>query len=95
MQTSIDELEKFKEEKRLEDLMTVKIEVPTIDVDLLSKKETMIEDLEREKTKLEAKILQLSSEYHIVLSNSDSLAEKIRIFQSRCVELEAKVKTQE
>jgi hypothetical protein len=51
--------------------MTVKIEVPTIDVDLLSKKETMIEDLEREKTKLEAKILQLSSKYHIVLSNSD------------------------
>lgn len=75
--------------------MTVKIEVPTIDVDLLSKKETMIADLEREKTKLEAKIMQLSSEYHIVLSNTDQLADKIRIFQSRCVELEAKVKTQE
>jgi hypothetical protein len=51
--------------------MTVKIEVPTIDIDLLSKKETMIADLEREKTKLEAKIMQLSSEYHIVLSNTD------------------------
>ena len=51
--------------------MTVKIEVPTIDIDLLSKKETMIADLEREKTKLEAKIMQLSSEYNIVLSNTD------------------------
>ena len=71
LQASIDEFEKFKEEKRLEDLMTVKIEVPTIDVDLLSKKETMIADLEREKTKLEAKIMQLSSEYNIVLSNTD------------------------
>lgn len=39
--------------------------------------------------------MQLSSEYHIVLSNTDQLADKIRIFQSRCVELEAKVKTQE
>ena len=51
--------------------MTVKIEVPTIDKDLLSDKETMIEDLEKEKVKLEAKIMQLSSEYHIVLSNTD------------------------
>ena len=60
--------------------MTVKIQVPTIDKNLLSDKETMIEDLEKEKAKLEAKIMQLSSEYHIVLSNSDQLAEKIRIF---------------
>jgi len=73
--------------------MTVKLEVPTIDKDLLSKKETLIEDLEKEKAKLEAKVMQISSEYHIVLSNTDSLAEKIRIFQSRCVELEKKVKT--
>ena len=71
MQAQIDEFEKFKEEKRLEDLMTVKIEVPTIDKNLLSDKETMIEDLEKEKAKLEAKIMQLSSEYNIVLSNSD------------------------
>jgi len=71
LQAQIDEFEKFKEEKRLEDLMTVKIEVPTIDKNLLSDKETMIEDLEKEKAKLEAKIMQLSSEYNIVLSNSD------------------------
>jgi hypothetical protein len=41
--------------------MTVKLDVPQIDKDLLSKKETLIEDLEKEKAKLEAKVLDLSS----------------------------------
>ncbi len=55
------EFDKYKEQRRLEDLMTVKLDVPQIDKDLLSKKETLIEDLEKEKAKLEAKVLDLSS----------------------------------
>jgi hypothetical protein len=41
--------------------MTVKLDVPQLDKELLSKKETMIGDLEREKAKLEAKIMEISS----------------------------------
>jgi len=51
--------------------MTVKLDVPQIDKELLSKKETMIGDLEIQKAKLEAKIQELSSQYNFVLSNAD------------------------
>jgi peptidoglycan hydrolase CwlO-like protein len=60
--------------------MTVKLEVPQIDKELLSKKETMISDLELEKAKLEAKIQEISSQYNLVLSNADELKEKVEIF---------------
>ena len=75
--------------------MTVKLEVPQIDKELLSKKETMISDLELEKAKLEAKIQEISSQYNLVLSNADELKEKVEIFQTRCVDLEQKMKNRE
>ena len=46
----MDEFETYKEMKRIEDLMTVKIDVS-------STNESMIEDLEREKANLEHKIM--------------------------------------
>lgn len=55
---------------------------------MLSNQETKIEDLELEKAKLEAKINELSKEYHLVLTDKSSLAEKIHMFQSRVGTLE-------
>ena len=75
--------------------MVVKLDVPTIDPAMLTQKDTKIEDLEIEKAKLEAKIHKLSSEYHLILSDKDSLAEKIRLFQSKCQNLEQQVRAKE
>jgi len=55
---------------------------------MLLNQETMIEDLENEKAKLEAKVSQLSSQYNLVLSDKESLADKIRMFQTKCSTLE-------
>lgn len=41
--------------------MVVKLDVQSIDKELLSKKDTLIEDLEKEKAKLEAKIHDLGT----------------------------------
>jgi hypothetical protein len=41
--------------------MVVKLDVQSIDKELLSKKDTLIEDLEKEKAKLEAKIQDLGT----------------------------------
>jgi len=89
------EFDKYRQERELEDMMVVKLEVPTIDPALLTQKETKIEDLEIEKAKLEAKVHQLSSEYNLVLSDKDSLAEKIRLFQTKCATLETQMRVKE
>jgi len=85
---TLAEFDKYRQERELEDMMVVKLDVPTIDPAMLTQKDTKIEDLEIEKAKLEAKIHKLSSEYHLILSDKDSLAEKIRLFQSKCQNLE-------
>jgi hypothetical protein len=66
----------------------VKLDVQSIDQKMLLNQETMIEDLENEKAKLEAKVSQLSSQYNLVLSDKECLADKIRMFQTKCSALE-------
>jgi len=44
------------EEKRIEDMLVVKFDINTIDNDLLQSKQTTIEDLKKEKEKLEMRI---------------------------------------
>ena len=89
MQSLQLDFDKYRQDRELEDMMVVKLDVPTIDETMLTQKETKIGDLETEKAKLEAKVHQLSTEYHLVLSDKDSLGEKIRLFQSKCVNLES------
>ena len=51
-----EDFEKFKEEQAIKDLLVVKFDIDTIDEDLLTAKDTKIEDLEKQKMDLEAKI---------------------------------------
>jgi hypothetical protein len=51
-----EEFEKFKHEKAIEDLLVVKFDIDTIDEGLLLDKDTKIEDLEKEKAKLEKRV---------------------------------------
>lgn len=89
------DFDKYRQERELEDMMTVKLEVLTINQSMLLNAETKIGDLESEKAKLEARIQQISQEYHLVLSDKDNLAEKIRMFQTKCATLEAQMKARE
>lgn len=82
------DFDNYRQERELEDMMTVKLEVLTINQKMLLSAETKIGDLETEKAKLEAKIHQISQEYHLILSDKDTLADKIRMFQTKCVTLE-------
>jgi hypothetical protein len=47
----------------------VKFDIDTIDDTMLTDKQTKIEDLEREKQKLESKIMEISTEFKLVLSD--------------------------
>ena len=50
------DLEEYKKERELEDLLVVKFEIEAINEAMLTNHSTKIEDLEIEKAKLEAKI---------------------------------------
>lgn len=63
------EFKKYRQEKEIEDLLVVKLNVETIDEAMLTLQSTKVEDLENERAKLEAKILSISSEYHLALAD--------------------------
>lgn len=85
---SEEEFAEFKRAKEIEDLLVVKFEIASLDEERLSRQSTLIEDLEQEKASLEARVLQMSQELGLVLADKRSLAEKTRIFQTKCLELE-------
>lgn len=62
---------------------------------MLTNHSTKIEDLEIEKAKLEAKIAQISKDFNIVIADKDSLAQKIKLFQTKCKTLEDSLTKQE
>lgn len=53
----------------IKDLLVVKFDIDTIDDDLLTAKDTKIEDLEKQKADLEAKIQEALKDLNIHLSN--------------------------
>ena len=53
--------------------MVVKFEIDAIDNDLLSKKQTTIEDLQTQKDKLEKEVTQIASQFKLTLSSEQSL----------------------
>lgn len=62
---------------------------------MLTDQNTKIEDLEKEKAKLEARIQQISNDFNIVISDKNTLAEKIHMFQTKCRNLEDMLKRNE
>ena len=68
--------------------MVVKFDIDAIDDDLLTAKETKIEDLEKQKAKLESQIQEVLKDMNLHISNEKALAERVQKFQSKCTELE-------
>ena len=66
----------------------MKFDIDTIDDDLLTAKETKIEDLERQKAELEAKISEVLKDMDLRLSNEQELSARVQKFQTRCSNLE-------
>lgn len=57
--------------------MVVKFDIDAIDDDLLTAKETKIEDLEKQKAKLESRIQEVLKDMNLHISNEKELAEKV------------------
>ena len=84
--------QEFKDEQAIKDLLVVKFDIDAIDDDLLTAKETKIEDLERQKQQLERKIQEVLKDMDLRLSNEQELNAKVQKFQSRCSNLESVLK---
>lgn len=78
----------FKDEQAIKDLLVVKFDIDAIDDDLLTAKETKIEDLEKQKAKLESQMQEVLKDMNLHISNEKELAEKVQKFQSKCSQLE-------
>ena len=84
----LQEFEKYKEEQQIRDLLVVKFDIDAIDDELLTAKETKIEDLEKQKVQLEVKIQDVLKDMNLHISNEKELSEKVQKFQSKCSQLE-------
>ena len=60
--------------------MVVKFDIDAIDDDLLTAKETKIEDLEKQKARLESQIQEVLKDMNLHISNEKELAEKVQKF---------------
>eukprot|EP00347_Sterkiella_histriomuscorum_P018954 403343520 len=78
----------YRQEREIEDLLVVKFDINSIDEQMLTDQTTQIEDLEKEKAKLESKILEISKEFNLVVTDKNTLADKIHMFQTKCKSLE-------
>ena len=83
-----EEFQAFKDEQAIKDLLVVKFDIDTIDEDLLTAKDTKIEDLENQKLTLEKKIQQVLGDLDLKLANEEDLSTKVRQFQTKCSDLE-------
>lgn len=60
-------------ERAIEEMLVVKFDIESINQDLLANKNTTLQDLEKEKMKLEHKIQQVVKDYNLRLSNEETL----------------------
>lgn len=58
----------------------VKFDIDTIDEDLLSAKETRIEDLEKQKVLMENRIREALGEIDLKVTNVEELSKKVKMF---------------
>ena len=60
---------------------------------MLSQESVGIDRLESEKSELEARISRVSQDLNLVLSTEKTLAVKVKMFEEKCVNLEAALET--
>ena len=74
------EFEDYKTEQNIRDLLVVKFDIDAIDDDQLTAKETKIEDLEKQKAKLEKQIQEVLKDMNLHITNEKELADKVSKF---------------
>ena len=85
------EYKDFQDKKKVEDLLTVKLEIESYSQEMLAKEDVDIEKIEKEKIDLETRVGLLSKDLNLVISTEKSLAEKVKAFRTRCLDLETKL----
>ena len=85
------EYKDFQDKKKVEDLLTVKLEIESYSQEMLAKEDVDIEKIEKEKIDLETRVGLLSKDLNLVISTEKSLAEKVKAFRTRCLDLESKL----
>ena len=58
---------------------------------MLVNKETRIEDLERQKLAMEKRVKEALGELDLKVTNVEELSKKVKMFQTKCSELEKKL----
>ena len=58
---------------------------------MLSKPNVSLEVLEQHKSELEEKVMKFSENLNLVLCNEKTLAYKVKLFQTKCTDLETKL----
>ena len=59
-------------------MITVKLEVDQIDKDMLADSESNMQNIEKHKSELEARISQVTKDLNVVISTEKTLAEKVK-----------------
>ena len=59
-------------------MITVKLEVDQIDKDMLPDSESNMQNIEKHKSELEARISQVTKDLNVVISTEKTLAEKVK-----------------
>ena len=85
------EYKDFQDKKKVEDLLTVKLEIESYSQEMLAKEDVDIDKIEKEKIDLETRVGLLSKDLNLVISTEKSLAEKVKAFRTRCLDLESKL----
>ena len=81
----------YQKQKKIEDLLTVRFDILSLDEQKLLDPKFDMQGLENEKSLLEDKIGNISTEFGIVISVEKKLSEKVKLFQTKCKELEEKL----
>ena len=77
MKTVRDEYKDFQDQKKIEDLLTVKFDVEAFNEEMLSKPSVNLEVLEQHKSELEEKVMKFSENLNLVLCNEKTLTYKV------------------
>lgn len=82
------DFDEYKQEQAIKDLLVVKFDIDAIDEDMLTAKDTKIEDLEQQKLELEKRISEALKDLNLHVTNEKELTKKVHMFQNKCQDLE-------
>ena len=77
MKTVRGEYKEFQDQKKIEDLLTVKFDVEAFNDEMLSKPSVNLEVLEQHKSELEEKVMKFAEHVNITLCSEKNLAHKV------------------